>query len=282
MKIKACIISVCAILASLVLNGASVPDSVAKEILKDLHTKIMKQEREINSISDRIERIEEIELKIMPHAAETHIEYLKSRMDVVLFVFGLLTLMLTVWNASSIIKIKSFKATIDASSKLIKELEFKTAEATKDIDAFNTAHMNYNARIFNSLAKTFEQVSDSLKLEGSTLSEVTLKARGAYLQTCILYYEQAIKYNLEAGTHDALFSAVHNLASLVERVESHEFSKERHDLKSRLLAKHEWIVTYNEIEESLKKSKCNVNEIATALGCLKILFSKYGKSSCRE
>lgn len=206
-----------------------------------------------------------------------HIEYLKSRMDIVLFVFGVLAFLLSVWSASSIVKVKSFKDTIDQSSQQIRELESRISGITGTIDGFNITHMNYNARIFNSLAKTFEQVSDSLRLEGSSLSDVTLRARSAYLQTCILYYEQAVKYNLEAGTYDALFSAVHNLASLIGRIESSEFSRERHELKSRLLAKHEWLVTYDRIEESLKKSNHNVNEIATSLTNIRILFEKYGK-----
>ena len=125
--------------------------------------------------------------------------------------------------------------------------------------------MNYNARIFNSLAHTFEHLADAVELGNKSLSDISLEMRSALLQTAILYLEQSVVYNMKSKSYEKLFIPVHGLASLMVRIDKNEFSDVIPVLKERLLAKHVWTYSKDEIEVNLKASSHSVAEIQTAV-----------------
>ena len=142
---------------------------------------------------------------------------------------------------------------------------------------FDTSHMNYNARIFNSLAHTFEHLADAVKLGNKSLSDISLEMRSALLQTTILYLEQSVMYNMKAKSYERLFISVHGLASLMVRIDKKEFSDVIPILKERLLAKHVWAYSKDDIALKLKASNHGIAEIQTAVEGYARLTNLLGK-----
>lgn len=196
---------------------------------------------------------------------KAHIDFLKSRIDVILWAFGLFSAFIGVYGSVNLYKASQVRSKI----KEIAECGEKALQVAKHMktesEDFNLRHMNYNARIFNSLGRVFGFLADAFTLNGSTLADWSINSRSVLLQTEILYYEQAIHYDMEANLADDLFVPVHNLASLSKRLFSKEFSKERHKLKEEYLANHSWRYSPNEIEQKLKCSNRNVAEIMSAV-----------------
>ena len=101
--------------------------------------------------------------------------------------------------------------------------------------------------------------------------------RCALLQTTILYLEQSVVYNMKSKSYGKLFIPVHGLASLMVRVDKHEFSDVISILKERLLAEHVWAYSKEDVEASLKHSSYSVSEIQTAVEGYARLTSLLGK-----
>lgn len=244
-------------------------ERLTKETLLEFHSRL-------NNFDLRMKQLEHRHEEIQSYSAGQRIDFLKGHLDFALGLFGLLTIALSIWNGVSIAKIQTLKTSLKDLQRRAGDIEKMLSRAKNSVEEVNASHMKYNARIFHSLANVFELLSDSMIFDDKTLDEVITNSRAAYLQTVVLYYEQAIRYNLDSKSNEDLFSPVHNLAAVMQRIESREFSKVRHHLKSRLLLNHKWLYSADEIEAALKKTTCSAKEIATALTSYKKLINDYG------
>ena len=259
----------CSMFCAADVRGGGAEDQVVRDALLQFNSRQRLFDRRLSEVEMRQE-------KIQSYSAQCRIDYLKGHLDFVLWAFGILSLGLSVWSAVALVKANALWKSFAELKKRAEDVESKVTKAEGLVDEFNVSHMTYNARIYSSLANVFEHLSDSVFQDDMTLGEFSERTRSVYFQTVILYYEQAIKYNLESDSYESLFYPVHNLAAIVQRIEAPEASKIRYLLKSKLLAKHRWLHSAEELESALKKSKRNVNEIASAIRQYRTLVSKYG------
>lgn len=265
---RAAIVLVC-VLDEFVVLGSTSQDRVVQDALLQFNARQCTFER-------RLSKVEVRQGEIQSYSAQCRIDFLKSHLDFVLWMFGIFTLGLSVWSVVNIVKTEQLRDAFDKLKKRADDIESKVSSAQRFAEEFNVSHMTYNARLYNSLANVFEHLSDSVFHDDMTLGEFSIRTRSVYFQTVILYYEQAIKYNLESNSYDDLFCPVHNLAAIVQRMEDTKASKIRYHLKSKLLAKHQWLHSPDAIESALKKSRHSVKEISSAMRQYRILLAGYG------
>ena len=231
-------------------------------------------------VDKRLSAIEETQSKLLSYQADAHIDFLKTRLNLALWGFGVFSVFLAVLGlykfSQSIAVNRKYSDLKKVSDSVRKDLN----ECQNMLNKFDILHMNYNARIFNSLAHTFEHLADAVELGNKSLSDICREMRSALLQTTILYLEQSIMYNMKSKSYEKLFIPVHGLASLMVRIDKKEFSDIILVLKERLLAEHVWVHSKEEIELSLKSSSHSIAEIQTAVdgyARLTTLFGKRGK-----
>lgn len=231
----------------------------------------------VATVDQRLSAIEETQSKLLSYQADAHIDFLKTRLNFTMWGFGLFSVVFAVlglYKFSQAITInRKYSDLKNMSDNVRKDLD----ECKNRLSLFDISHMNYNARIFNSLAHTFEHLADAVELGNKSLSDISVEMRSALLQTAILYLEQSVVYNMKSKSYEKLFIPVHGLASLMVRIEKHEFSDVIPVLKERLLAKHVWSYSKDEIEVSLKVSSHSVAEIQTAVEGYARLTSLLGK-----
>ena len=217
------------------------------------------------TVDKRLNAIEVTQSKLLSYQADAHIDFLKTRLDIAKWCFGLFSVVFAVlglYKFSQAIAInRKYSNLKNISDNVRKDLD----ECQDRLKQFDESHMNYNARIFNSLAHTFEHLADAVELGNKSLSDISLEMRSALLQTAILYLEQSVVYNMKSKSYEKLFIPVHGLASLMVRIDKNEFSDVIPVLKERLLAKHVWTYSKDEIEVNLKASSHSVAEIQTAV-----------------
>lgn len=229
------------------------------------------------TVDSRVRAIEKTQSKLLSYQADAHIDFLKTRLDFTMWGFGLFSVVIAVlglYKFSQAITInRQYSNLKNISDNVRKELD----ECQSRLNEFDTSHMNYNARIFNSLAHTFEHLADAVKLGNKSLSDISLEMRSALLQTTILYLEQSVMYNMKAKSYERLFISVHGLASLMVRIDKKEFSDVIPILKERLLAKHVWAYSKDDIALRLKASNHGIAEIQTAVEGYARLTNLLGK-----
>lgn len=232
---------------------------------------------QFDAFQDRVKAIEKLQSKLLSYQADAHIDYLKTRLGFALWCFGGFSVFLAVLGVYKISQATNLNRNVselrDVSGNVRKDLD----ECQSRLNRFDISHMNYNARIFNSLAHTFEHLADAVKPENKSLSDISLEMRSALLQTAILYLEQSVVYNMESKSYEKLFVPVHGLASLMVRIDKHEFPDVIPVLKERLLAKHIWEYSTDEIATCLKNSSYGIAEIQTAVKGYDRLTAMFGR-----
>lgn len=245
--------------------GTGVSEHVAKDILLGIHKRVSNAELRISSLENQYGHM-------LPYSAEAQIECLKGRNDWLMTLLGGLSVVITLlagWKMSeAIVAMKS------AKDQLSEAREKATAAAKKAEKAYNNAvevnvkHQAYNSRLYHSLARQCELLSDKLWTAHGVSAQIDVvidPIRASTLQTAFLYYDEALKYCVETKDGSGAYIDVNSLANLYKLLKRRNQLGDIGMLKQHLLKTYRWNYSKEYLAAIVRMSNRSAKEIDIAL-----------------
>lgn len=245
--------------------GTGVSGPVAKDILLGIHKRVTDAEQRISSLENQYGHM-------LPYSAEAQIECLKGRNDWLMTLLGGLSVVVTLlagWKISeAIVAMKTAKVQLIKAQEKANSAAEKAEEAYNNAVEVNVKHQAYNSRLYHSLARQCELLSDKLWTAHGVSAQIDAvidPIRASTLQTAFLYYDEALKYCVETKDGNGAYVDVNSLANLYKLLKRRNQLSDIGMLKQHLLKTYRWNYSKEYLDAIVRMSNKNVKEIDIAL-----------------